>query len=380
LKAYQWSRLVPDSKMDSRVEALRFLSVRLPIGSLARLGLVRAGLLTTAEVRVSRGLTVDISKSSFSRIYDLLHVIDDGWAVEIQPRGIVRLQSKQGAATMECSEFFSSPWRGVLKGCGWEFEAGYVRKDGLTFHESDDLYVLHETFDHEAYKPLSRIAGRIVVDVGASFGDTAVYFSKLGAKVIAIEAVPSVLNRARRNILLNGCEDGVVLVNAVVAGHAEPPLAVVNNRPSSRSGGYSVLRRSSGARDAQDASQAVPVRTLSDILGPLDAELLKLDCEGSEFGIILHDYESILRFRELIVEWHESISKRPVATLVRRLSKDFDVRVSYGLTGAEESSGWRSISKSDVGMIHATRSLPGVHYKLSAGEPARASQLSGAVP
>ena len=61
------------------------------------------------------------------------------------------------------------------------------------------------------------------------------------------------------------------------------------------------------------APNTVPVITLSDLIDkfgvdPNDA-VLKMDCEGCEFDVILNDYDHVRLFRELIFEYHSNVNK-----------------------------------------------------------------------
>jgi len=73
--------------------------------------------------------------------------------------------------------------------------------------------VLTECFIDEYFAGLD-VAGADVVDVGACFGDTPVYFCVKGARrVIALEPYPATYGRAKHNISLNGFDDKVILLN-----------------------------------------------------------------------------------------------------------------------------------------------------------------------
>jgi predicted RNA methylase len=71
----------------------------------------------------------------------------------------------------------------------------------------------HEVFikgDYEVPEVLSGLRDRDVIDVGASVGDTALYFVLNGArKVIALEPLPNVAKCAEENVRLNDTADKV---------------------------------------------------------------------------------------------------------------------------------------------------------------------------
>ena len=51
--------------------------------------------------------------------------------------------------------------------------------------------------------------------------------------------------------------------------------------------------------------------------------VLKMDCEGCEYDIILNDYEHIKLFKEIIFEYHARKTGIPVTKLLKKLNKDF---------------------------------------------------------
>jgi len=70
--------------------------------------------------------------------------------------------------------------------------------------------------------------------------------------------------------------------------------------------------------------------TLSDIIDNYnidDNTLLKMDCQGCEYDVILNDYEYIKAFKEVIFEYHADIAKIPVKLLLKKLSKDFECEI-----------------------------------------------------
>ncbi|MFP3320116.1 MAG: FkbM family methyltransferase [Acidilobus sp.] len=70
---------------------------------------------------------------------------------------------------------------------------------------------------------LSGLKGRDVIDIGASAGDTALYFVLNGArKVIAVEPLPNVTNCTEENVNISGLAERAKIANAVL-GEVWPP-------------------------------------------------------------------------------------------------------------------------------------------------------------
>ncbi|MFP3319309.1 MAG: FkbM family methyltransferase [Acidilobus sp.] len=153
---------------------------------------------------------------------------------------------------------------------------------------------------YEVPEVLSGLRGRDVIDVGASVGDTALYFVLNGArKVIAVEPLPNVAKCAEENVKLNGITDEVKVINAALGSG---PVSVPCDYDPRSSNGFSTLSASGPCK--------VPGVTLSDLLNVVDDPyLLKMDCEGCEAQVILGPERERLRaFKHIIFEAHPFIT------------------------------------------------------------------------
>jgi len=181
----------------------------------------------------------------------------------------------------------------------------------IGLHEIPTFY---EVFVTEAYGRLN-VAGKDVVDIGAFLGDTAIYFALKGArKIYAYEPYPKHYELAKHYIRLAGLEDKITLFNMGVNCHENeailPKDDIIN--------GARVLKPNlSGVK--------VKITTLKDIAEGLgiDRGVLKMDCEGCEYGTILcSDNETLRRFDEIMIEYHHGYKN-----LVEKLrSAGFKVR------------------------------------------------------
>jgi FkbM family methyltransferase len=164
-------------------------------------------------------------------------------------------------------------------------------------------FSLAETFvrgDYEVPEVLSGLRGRDVIDVGASVGDTALYFVLNGArKVIAVEPLPNVARCAEENLKLNGITGEVKVINAALGSG---PVSVPCDYDLWSSNGFSTLSASGPCK--------VPDVTLGDLLNMIeDPYLLKMDCEGCEAQVILGpEREKLRAFEHIIFETHPFIT------------------------------------------------------------------------
>jgi FkbM family methyltransferase len=157
---------------------------------------------------------------------------------------------------------------------------------------ADDMAETFAGGMYEVPEVLSGLRGRDVIDVGASVGDTALYFILNGArKVIAVEPLPNVARCAEENVRLSSATDKVKVINAALSNE---PVSVPCDYDVLLSRYFSTLKGSGPCR--------VPGVTLSDLLDMIDDPyLLKMDCEGCEAQVMLGPERERLRAFEHIV-------------------------------------------------------------------------------
>jgi len=165
---------------------------------------------------------------------------------------------------------------------------------------ADDIAEIFAVGGYEVPEVLSGLRGRDVIDVGASVGDTALYFVLNGArKVIAVEPLPNVARCADENVRLSGATDKVKALNAALS---DEPVSVPCNYDMLSSRYFSTLSSSGPCK--------VPGVTLGDLLNMVeDPYLLKMDCEGCEAQVILGpEREKLRAFEHIIFETHPHIT------------------------------------------------------------------------
>jgi hypothetical protein len=138
-------------------------------------------------------------------------------------------------------------------------------------------FVLDEIFVMKVYGDLD-LKGRSVIDIGASIGDSAIYFSSLGAsKVYGFEMESELCEVAEENIKRNNLTDKVQVFNQ------------------------------------QATAKLIDTFILQNVLKNI---LMKIDCEGCEYEIVYNmSDESFQCLNDIIMEYHGSA--KPI---VRKLS------------------------------------------------------------
>jgi FkbM family methyltransferase len=159
--------------------------------------------------------------------------------------------------------------------------------------KNGDAYV--DVFLKKEYQYLP-VKDRTVIDIGANVGDSAIYFALRGAdKVIALEPLPTLYKIAKKNIEINNLSDKITLLLAGCSANTD--CLVLPNESDISSYPYQF---STGNR--------VPLVTLENILKennvPTGA-ILKMDCEGYEYDIILRaPCDTLRRFSYIQIEYH----------------------------------------------------------------------------
>jgi FkbM family methyltransferase len=142
------------------------------------------------------------------------------------------------------------------------------------------------------------VRGKTVIDIGANIGDTPIYFTLHGAnRVIGIEPYPKNYELAIKNVLTNEFSDKIMMI---LAGCSSKMDQIIID-PEYESNIESQLKNST-------SGESIPLLTLEDILKKYNVEngsILKMDCEGCEYDVILHSSDEILkRFSHIQIEYH----------------------------------------------------------------------------
>lgn len=157
----------------------------------------------------------------------------------------------------------------------------------------DDLAVWDQVYTQNVYDlPAAFVAGAVVVDIGGHVGAFTKACLERGAKVIAAEAC------------LDNCKEfelstGHPVRHAAVVGAANEGRGRLRYAPGRESYAASMeLWREGPGED-------VELLPLADLVTDVpEIELLKIDCEGSEYDIVEHSAEVLARTKAIVAECH----------------------------------------------------------------------------
>jgi FkbM family methyltransferase len=191
--------------------------------------------------------------------------------------------------------------RTLLDHLGWS-SAEYIcyLRDGSSFEVrggTDDRHVVFEVHVERVY-PLEISAGDVVIDVGGHIGCFAVAAARRGARVLSFEPFPSNFAVLQRNIERNGPADVRAFPYAISDRHEVRELFLPGN--AADSGRYSLHP---GRGSDTISVRCVPLDEVVREQGIDQIDLLKLDCEGSEYAILYGASDATLgRTRTIVVE------------------------------------------------------------------------------
>jgi len=181
-----------------------------------------------------------------------------------------------------------------------------------------DGHVFHRIFIGDEYRLRELdLEGGWVVDVGAHGGFFALRAAMAGARVLCVEPAPVNLELLRAQIARNRLEGRVVVRAGALGAKAGRATLRCDGDPY----GYAVARAGAAA-PAEGRALEVDCTTLEALLDEHGVDrclLLKLDCEGSEYGILGAASDAALRRCERIrMELHVTPGEEEAPLGLRR--------------------------------------------------------------
>lgn len=172
----------------------------------------------------------------------------------------------------------------------------------LSWLKEQDANIHREVIEVNQYSlTKEELVGRSVIDVGANIGAFSLLAASLGAKkVIGIEPVSKTFNLFQSNVTRSGLSSIIALKNLVSAEHGKYFQISNDNDNAGANSVYNVAEN----------SEMVLSLSLSTILKMVEDDniLLKLDCEGAEYDILLNTtQEEMSRINEIVLEIHTDL-------------------------------------------------------------------------
>jgi FkbM family methyltransferase len=174
-----------------------------------------------------------------------------------------------------------------------------IDKDNLKAQEPNTY---HEIFEQNTYGvETAEVRGKTVIDIGANLGMFSLSCLSRGAtKLIAIEAQPTVYNLGMLNNVAP--YPAIIPLNYAASDVDGAIVHIPNAHVASRVGGTD-----------GDAVETITLATVLDRYNVVGDDLvMKIDCEGSEFNILLPaPVELLRRFNIIYMEVHANTNENP---------------------------------------------------------------------
>ena len=182
-----------------------------------------------------------------------------------------------------------------------------------------DIWSVKETFIDRFYTKYGCELGKnwTVVDIGAAIGEFSLYAAAKdpGARIIAYEPFAESVEIFKENLEMNGIRNVTLIPKAVWKSATSLDLDISLQEP---------LQITSGVTNTPaENSVRVEAVSLADVLRSnklTSVDLVKLDCEGAEFDILLGSKpETVKAFKRIVMEYHDGAEGRHHAQLESHL-------------------------------------------------------------
>jgi FkbM family methyltransferase len=198
-----------------------------------------------------------------------------------------------------------------------------------------DLWILKETLLDRQYELVSLPLQEnwTIVDIGAAFGDYAVWAAKQAphGRVIAVEPFPPSVSLLRANVDKNRIYNVEIFAGAIAATSGTTSLKVEQGR----------IVQNSTATD-QKTGQVVEVKTASmdelfSQFAITQCDYLKMDCEGGEYEILFSaSVQSLSKIDRICMEVHDGMTDHNREDMIKFLEKSgYETRLAINAVHAE---------------------------------------------
>lgn len=168
--------------------------------------------------------------------------------------------------------------------------------------KSDDNYLDHikGTFEPHMVDLFRTVAegSKVILDVGANIGCTAILFGDMAEQVHAFEPSPTTFRYLQENVQANGV-DNVQLHNFGLG--AEAAATTITFAPNNRSGGFVSDQTKA---NADHLNEQIEIRTLDQVLDSMTLappDFIKIDVEGFEGHVLRGAAATLQRHRPVVV-------------------------------------------------------------------------------
>jgi len=202
---------------------------------------------------------------------------------------------------------------------------------GLYRSGTNDIGVLQSCILHDEYQleQFSLKPGDVVVDIGAHIGAATLALCSFGVNVTCVEALSNNIEMLKQNIILNEFQDQCIILHRAAAEKDNIDLKVYQMSDATdftrahKFIGHVIPR----TEEMRGEFEIVKTISLSSIMENIDkCNLLKMDCEGSEWSLLkevssktLNKIDYMIGEAHIVRGWRDDDRE-----IYRLVSKQFD--------------------------------------------------------
>ena len=181
-----------------------------------------------------------------------------------------------------------------------------TEREKKIFFEGWWLGDVYSTFIGQVYRKLD-FDGKIVVDVGSNIGDSSMFFANYGAKkVIGLEPFPKNFEFGEKNVIKNNLDEKIDLIQTGLSSKSTE----IKINPELSGLSYKMEESDSGTKIKQITLEELCMKY------NIKNGILKMNCEGCEYDVILNSPDEILRnFSQILIRYHDKAER-----LIEKLS------------------------------------------------------------
>jgi FkbM family methyltransferase len=192
----------------------------------------------------------------------------------------------------------------------------------------DSFYplILAETWLHEIHYLGFDLTNWFVLDIGAFVGDTALYYAKRGAFVVAVEPLPNNYKTMMKNLGLNpDLKPRIMPINAAVAGEDGFMDFKYSGRIDGGASAYTTSRFTARVRSMKLSTLIKELEGMGIDINQFKVRVLKADCKGCEYEVV--DDDALRLFDIVKIEYSGYLVNKTYHVLKEKLeSKGFRCR------------------------------------------------------
>ena len=184
--------------------------------------------------------------------------------------------------------------------------------------DSFDPEILAETWLYEIHYLGFDLTNWFVLDIGAFVGDTALYYAKRGAFVIAVEPLPNYYEFMMKNLSLNqDLKPRIVPINAAVAGEDGFMDIKYRSGIDNAASAYTTSRFTARVRSMKLSTLIKELEGMGIDINKFKVRVLKADCKGCEYEVV--DDDTLKLFDIVKIEYSGHLVNKTYHVLKEKL-------------------------------------------------------------